>query len=67
MLRVHDVREVADFLAVRGVLRGERAVPEELLLARELRHERPGRQRAGRAGTRPAPLDPAARAGGGGR
>jgi dihydropteroate synthase len=42
MLRVHDVREVADFLAVRGVLRGERAVPEELLLARELRHERPG-------------------------
>jgi dihydropteroate synthase len=42
MLRVHDVREVADFLAVRGVLRGERAVPEELLLARELRHERRG-------------------------
>jgi dihydropteroate synthase len=43
VLRVHDVRDVADFLAVRGVLRGERAVPEELLLARELRHERPGR------------------------
>lgn len=42
MLRVHDVRDVADFLAVRGVLRGERAVPDELVLARELRHERPG-------------------------
>jgi dihydropteroate synthase len=42
MLRIHDVRDVADFLAVRGVLRGERAVPDELVLARELRHERPG-------------------------
>jgi len=31
-----------DFLAVRGVLRGERAVPDELVLACELRHERPG-------------------------
>jgi dihydropteroate synthase len=40
MLRVHDVRDVADFLAMRGVLRGERAMPEDLLLARELRHER---------------------------
>ncbi len=42
VLRVHDVREVADFLAVRGALRGERAVPGELLLAGELRHERQG-------------------------
>ena len=42
VLRVHDVRDVADFLAVRGVLRGERAVPDELVLARELRHERSG-------------------------
>jgi len=42
LLRVHDVREVADYLAVRAVLRGEREVPEELLLASELRHERPG-------------------------
>ena len=28
ILRVHDVREAADFLAVRGVLRGQRAMPE---------------------------------------
>jgi dihydropteroate synthase len=42
MLRVHDVRDVADFLAVRGMLRGERAVPDELVLACELRHERSG-------------------------
>jgi hypothetical protein len=42
MLRLHDVREVADFLAVRGVLRGERVVPDELVLACELRHERSG-------------------------
>ncbi|HEV2819458.1 MAG TPA: dihydropteroate synthase [Solirubrobacteraceae bacterium] len=41
VLRVHDVRDVADFLAVRGVLRGEHTVREGLLLARELRHERP--------------------------
>ncbi len=40
VLRVHDVRDVADFLAVRGVLRGQREVDEGLLLARELRHER---------------------------
>jgi dihydropteroate synthase len=25
---VHDVREAADFLAVRAVLRGERAMPD---------------------------------------
>ncbi|HEV2820475.1 MAG TPA: dihydropteroate synthase, partial [Solirubrobacteraceae bacterium] len=41
VLRVHDVRDVVDFLAVRGVLRGEDAVSEGLLLARDLRHERP--------------------------
>ncbi len=39
VLRVHDVRDVADFLAVRGVLRGEREVADGLLLAPELRHE----------------------------
>jgi len=27
IVRVHDVREAADFLAVRAVLRGERALP----------------------------------------
>jgi dihydropteroate synthase len=28
ILRVHDVRDAADFLAVRAVLRGERPLPE---------------------------------------
>ena len=28
ILRVHDVRDAADFLAVRGVLRGQRAMPD---------------------------------------
>jgi len=39
VLRVHDVRDVADFLAAHRVLRGEREVHGALLLARELRHE----------------------------
>ncbi|HEV2752206.1 MAG TPA: dihydropteroate synthase [Solirubrobacteraceae bacterium] len=42
LVRVHDVGQTADFLAVRAVLRGEREVPEGLLLADELRHERLG-------------------------
>jgi dihydropteroate synthase len=39
VLRVHDVRETADFLAVRAALRGESGVPADLLLADELRRE----------------------------
>jgi dihydropteroate synthase len=37
VLRVHDVAEVADFLAVRAVLAGERTLDSELRLADELR------------------------------
>jgi dihydropteroate synthase len=37
LLRVHDVAEVADFLAVREVLGGERALDPEVRLADELR------------------------------
>jgi dihydropteroate synthase len=37
VLRVHDVAEVADFLAVRAVLAGERALDPEVRLADELR------------------------------
>jgi dihydropteroate synthase len=37
VLRVHDVAEVADFLAVRAALTGERDVDPELRLADELR------------------------------
>jgi dihydropteroate synthase len=37
MFRVHDVAEVADFLAVRAVLAGERALEPEVRLAEELR------------------------------
>jgi dihydropteroate synthase len=40
ILRVHDVAEVRDFLAVRAALRGEREVPPDLRLAEELRRER---------------------------
>lgn len=39
VIRVHDVAAVADFLAVRAVLRGDRDVPADLALADELRHE----------------------------
>ena len=42
VLRVHDVAEVVDFLAVRSALRGEAEVPERLALAEHLRRERPG-------------------------
>lgn len=40
MLRVHDVAEVADFLAVRAALMGEADVPSDLRLADTLRWER---------------------------
>jgi dihydropteroate synthase len=41
ILRVHDVREAADYLAVRAVLRGERELRPETRLADELRWEPP--------------------------
>jgi dihydropteroate synthase len=39
VLRVHDVAATRDFLTVRRALRGELAVPEDLLLADDLRRE----------------------------
>jgi dihydropteroate synthase len=39
VLRVHDVAATRDFLTVRRALRGEQAVPEDLLLADALRRE----------------------------
>ena len=39
VLRVHDVAEVADFLAVRAALAGDTALDSELRLAAELRRE----------------------------
>jgi dihydropteroate synthase len=39
ILRVHDVAAVADYLAVRDALRGERDVPAELALEPHLRHQ----------------------------
>jgi dihydropteroate synthase len=39
ILRVHDVREAADFLAVRAALRGERDVPRDLALTEDIRLE----------------------------
>ncbi|HEV3094592.1 MAG TPA: dihydropteroate synthase [Solirubrobacteraceae bacterium] len=42
IFRVHDVVAAADFIAVRSALRGERTVERELVLADELRHDRPG-------------------------
>lgn len=41
MLRVHDVAQVVDFLAVRAALRGQRAVAPELRLVEGLRREAP--------------------------
>ncbi|MGH2978369.1 MAG: dihydropteroate synthase [Solirubrobacterales bacterium] len=38
-LRVHDVAATRDFLAVRDALRGHVAVPDDLLLAEDLRRE----------------------------
>jgi dihydropteroate synthase len=43
VIRVHDVRATADFLAVREALRGQVAVDPALRLADGLRHERAGR------------------------
>jgi len=40
ILRVHDVAEVRDFLTVRGALRGEANVPQDLRLAEDLRRQR---------------------------
>ncbi len=40
ILRVHDVAAAADFLAVRGALRGELAVDPALALSDEIRHSR---------------------------
>jgi dihydropteroate synthase len=40
IFRVHDVREAADFLAVRAALAGEVEPSRDLALADELRHER---------------------------
>jgi dihydropteroate synthase len=39
LLRVHDVGEVSDFLTVRAALRGDLAVPDDLLLSDDLRWE----------------------------
>jgi dihydropteroate synthase len=41
IFRVHDVREAADFLAVRAALAGEVEPSRDLRLADELRHEAP--------------------------
>jgi dihydropteroate synthase len=40
MLRVHDVAEVADFLAVRAILEGDRELARDARLREELRWER---------------------------
>jgi dihydropteroate synthase len=40
VLRVHDVADVADYLAVRAALFGEAEVNSELTLATDLRRER---------------------------
>jgi dihydropteroate synthase len=47
VLRVHDVAEVADFLAVRAALRGGRVVDAALRLSDELRWEQGGGARGG--------------------
>jgi dihydropteroate synthase len=39
VLRLHDVGDARDFLAVRAALRGDREIPEDLFLADELRWE----------------------------
>jgi dihydropteroate synthase len=40
ILRVHEVAEVRDFLTVRGALRGEANVPQDLRLEESLRRQR---------------------------
>jgi dihydropteroate synthase len=49
VLRVHDVAATRDFLAVRAALRGEVAVPDDLLLADGLRREPLAQEDAPRA------------------
>jgi dihydropteroate synthase len=46
IFRLHDVREAADFLAVRAALAGEVEPSRDLALADELRHERIAADRA---------------------
>jgi hypothetical protein len=41
VFRVHDVREVADFLAVRAVLRGDEALDAGARVPEHLRREAP--------------------------
>jgi dihydropteroate synthase len=48
ILRVHDVAAVADFVAVRAVLRGEASIPTHARLADALRREPDGEGRRGR-------------------
>jgi dihydropteroate synthase len=43
LFRLHDVAAAADFVRVRGALRGELCVERSLALAEELRHERGAR------------------------
>ncbi len=40
LMRLHDVREAADFLRVRAALAGELEVDPQLILQERLRHER---------------------------
>jgi len=40
ILRVHDVRDAADFLAVRAALRGDVEVPQDLALTEDIRLQR---------------------------
>ena len=48
ILRVHDVADVADFLAVKAALAGETEVPSELMLSPDLRREPARESAAGR-------------------
>ena len=53
VLRVHDVAATRDFLTVRAALRGDLRVPDDLLLAEELRRE-PLPQEGGTASSKEA-------------
>ena len=48
ILRVHDVADVADFLAVKAALAGQTEVPSELMLSPDLRREPARESAAGR-------------------
>jgi dihydropteroate synthase len=54
ILRVHDVAEVADFLAVRAALAGEAEVESGLMLSLDLRREASPRARSAAAPGRPS-------------